>query len=81
MRRNPTGANLIVRRDGVICSICGDLVPVHPGDGTPLPALLVALEDVRRRHPDRKHPSFHPRSGRLVQAPRKAPGLFGSSDR
>lgn len=53
--RTPEGAHLIARRDGVLCAICGELEPVHMGEGTPLPSLLNGYEDCKRRHPGRPH--------------------------
>ena len=44
-------SHLTVRRVVVFCARCKKVDPVHPGDGTPLPAFLVALEDCVRRHP------------------------------
>lgn len=49
------GAHLIARKDGVLCTICGELEPVHMGDGTPLPSLLNGYEDCKRRHPAKPH--------------------------
>ena len=49
--------NLIARRDGLLCCICGDTEPIHAGDGTPLPTLLIAYTDAQRRHPNKPHES------------------------
>lgn len=53
----PPPAHLIVRRNGVLCTFCGEVEPVHPGEsGTPLPSFLIGLEGVKRRHPPKWHP-------------------------
>lgn len=54
--RGPAGENLIAKANGVLCTICGILEPVHVGEsGTPLPSLLVGYEAVARRHPNAAH--------------------------
>ena len=60
-RKSPEGANLLVRRDGLLCTVCGELEPIHPGDGTPLPAMLHAFKSATRRHPQAKHGRHTPR--------------------
>lgn len=48
--------HLIVRKDGVLCTECAAVLPVHPGEsGTPLGTFLIALEMVARRHPAKPH--------------------------
>lgn len=47
--------HLIVRRDGVLCTICYCLEPVHPGDGTSMDTFLMGLEGTARRHPPEEH--------------------------
>jgi hypothetical protein len=50
------GTNLIVRKDGVLCTVCGEIEPVHPGEsGTPLASLLIGYKGVIRRHPPERH--------------------------
>lgn len=49
-------AHLIARKDGVLCTVCGELEPVHGGEsGTPLPSLLAGYFGSMRRHPPEKH--------------------------
>jgi hypothetical protein len=48
-------AHLIARKDGVLCTVCATVVPVHPGDGTPLPSLLLGYARVVQDHPAKKH--------------------------
>jgi len=52
-------AHLIVRKDHVLCTICGCIEPVHPGDGTPLPTFVIALMLLVGRHPQTKHADPH----------------------
>jgi hypothetical protein len=59
--RRPTGAHLVARRDGVLCTVCGEQEPIHTGDGTPLPALLIAYGQLLIRHPAKKHRRVHGR--------------------
>ncbi len=47
--------HLIARKDGVLCTVCATVVPVHPGDGTPLPSLLLGYARVVADHPAEKH--------------------------
>ena len=48
--------HLIVRRDGVLCTVCADVLPVHPGEsGTPLGTFVYALEKLARDHPPTPH--------------------------
>jgi len=50
------GAHLIARRDGLLCTICGQLDPIHMGaSGVPLPSLLIAYKAALRRHPGSPH--------------------------
>lgn len=54
--RSVGGAHLVVRKDGVLCTVCFEIEPVHPGEsGTPLPSLLVGYDGVMKRHPPSKH--------------------------
>lgn len=48
-------SHLLVRRDGVLCTVCGSTEPVHPGNGNPMPAMLFAYAGVAKRHPRGKH--------------------------
>lgn len=41
---------LIVRKEHVLCTQCGEVEPVHPGDGTPASTFIVALQAVAVRH-------------------------------
>lgn len=52
----PAASHLLVRSDGVLCTVCGILEPVHAGDATPMPALIEGFMNVLRRHPATKHP-------------------------
>jgi hypothetical protein len=48
--------HLIVRKDGVLCTSCATVLPIHPGEsGTPLGTFLVALEMAARKHPAKPH--------------------------
>ena len=47
--------HLIVRKDGVLCTVCADVLPVHPGDGTPLGNFIYALEQLAKTHPTTPH--------------------------
>lgn len=42
--------HIIVRKEHVICARCGKIEPVYPGDGTPMPSFIAALEHLARRH-------------------------------
>lgn len=44
-------SHLVVRKNGVLCTRCGTIDPVHPGNGTPLPSFLVGLHGYVTRHP------------------------------
>lgn len=46
-----SSAHLVVRKKGVLCTRCGKTDPVHPGDGTPMPAFLTGLHGCLARHP------------------------------
>jgi len=49
-------AHLIARKDGVLCTVCGAIEPVGPGEsGTPIPSLVLGYEGCKRRHPRRPH--------------------------
>lgn len=49
-------AHLIIRKDGVLCTVCGEVDPVHGGEsGTPLPSMLAGYFGCMRRHPPEKH--------------------------
>lgn len=50
-----SSSHLLVRKDHVACTICGEIVPVHPGDGTPMTSFLLGLARVLGMHPSRKH--------------------------
>lgn len=58
MSRSPKasdGGNLLVRKNDVLCTVCGQVLPIHPGDGTPLPALLNAYDTAKSQHPNKPH--------------------------
>lgn len=44
-------SHLLVRKDDVICTRCLQVVPVSPGDGTPLPSFVLGLLGLLRTHP------------------------------
>jgi len=41
---------LIVRKEHLLCTQCGTIEPIHPGDGTPASSFILALEAAARRH-------------------------------
>lgn len=41
---------LIVRKDELRCTQCGQAEPVHPGDGTPASTFITALKLAAERH-------------------------------
>lgn len=41
---------LVVRKEGLLCTDCGATDPVHPGDGVPASAFIMALEMAAKRH-------------------------------
>ena len=41
---------LIVRKDDLLCTRCGEMEPVHPGYGTPAAAFIAALYGAASRH-------------------------------
>lgn len=43
-------SHLLVRRDGILCTRCATVEPVHPGSGTPMVSLLDAYNVVWSRH-------------------------------
>jgi len=47
--------HLHIRKDGVLCLVCGTLEPVHAGHGTMLVALLHGYAGVLKRHPPEPH--------------------------
>lgn len=50
------GGHLVARHDGLLCTICGQLDPIHVGaSGTPLPSLMIAYKAAIRRHPGHPH--------------------------
>ena len=42
--------HIIVRKEHTLCARCGTLAPIHPGDGTPMPSFITALELFARKH-------------------------------
>lgn len=61
------GQNLIARADGLLCTVCGEIEPIHVGEsGTPLPTLMHAYGRAMDRHPTTPHDRLTPDSqGRL----------------
>lgn len=55
--------SLIVRKENVICTTCYCIEPIHTGDGTPIEAYLIALQDCKERHSKPKHKN--PYTGKL----------------
>jgi len=47
--------HLLIRKDGVLCTKCGTLEPVHAGHGTVMVALLHGYAGVLKRHPPESH--------------------------
>lgn len=43
---------LIVRKEHLLCTRCGAVEPVHPGNGTPATTFIAALERAALRHRD-----------------------------
>lgn len=50
-----SAGHLLVRKDGVLCTVCGAVAPVHPGNGTPLPSIIHGYQTVVRQHPAARH--------------------------
>ena len=50
-----SSVHITIRKCDVLCTICGEIEPVNPGHGTPMPTFIVALEGVLRRHPAKPH--------------------------
>lgn len=48
-------SHLIARQDHLLCAVCGEVEPVHAGNGTPLPSLLLAYAMAIERHPAKPH--------------------------
>jgi len=42
--------HLVVRKEHTLCTRCGGIEPVYPGDGTPAITFVVALELMADRH-------------------------------
>lgn len=58
------GGHLIARTDGVLCTVCGEIEPIHPGkSGTPIPSLLHGYRNAVSRHPEAKHDPHVPQRG------------------
>lgn len=51
------GSALLVRKDHIFCTRCYDIVGINAGDGTPVAAYMIALQQAAARHPDRPHAS------------------------
>ena len=43
-------SRLLVRRDSVLCTRCGEVLPIHAGDGTPAVAFIIALQIAADKH-------------------------------
>ena len=41
---------LIVRKEHTLCTQCFEIIPVHPGDGTPASSFILALQNIARQH-------------------------------
>ena len=54
-RKAHATTHLIVHADRVVCLSCASVLPVHPGDGTPLGNFLLALEMLLEKHPATPH--------------------------
>jgi hypothetical protein len=39
-----------VRKDDCLCTDCGGMEPIHPGNGTPASAFIMALRLMAERH-------------------------------
>jgi uncharacterized protein YuzE len=53
--KRPPSNHLLVRKDTVLCTVCHSIAPIHPGDGTPLPTYLMALDAFLHDHPAKPH--------------------------
>lgn len=41
---------ILVRKEHSMCTDCGQIEPVHPGDGIPASTFVMALEMMAKRH-------------------------------